>query len=70
MKKKWIFDIWRSREEINIQGIKEKTYERERKTSQILFELDRDNTYVKFKVGKEEGFIAISDIVGAWIQGR
>jgi len=67
MKRKWIFNIWGPSEKI--EGYKD-AFKRERKTSQILFELDRDNTYMKFKVGKEEGFIAISDVIRAWIQGR
>jgi len=67
MKRKWIFNIWGPRK--GIEGYKN-AFKRERKASQILFELDRDNAYIKFKVGKEEGSIAISDIIGEWIQGR
>jgi len=67
MKKKWIFNIWEPRKKV--EGLKD-AFTRERKTSQILFELDEENEYIKFKVNKEEGYIKISDIIRAWIQGR
>ena len=67
MKRKWIFNIWGLRK--GIEGYKN-AFKRERKASQILFELDRDNEYIKFNVGKEEGYIQISDIVGSWIRGK